>query len=355
MNYLNNKIKLWKRSRYELLKVSQAGEDELTYPQFYLSVRDTVLRELLSDAEGDVVSMERVMKTVGKRIAFYNIKRRVGFRQIAGADASSYCFPLASRFLAVISAVVYRLPDSRRFFLPPVTLEVPHGMSDDKFAEILSLRREAFLYHTAAEFVKRHANEVKLLLMDGPLVFSSWHNNIGRERDRHLLASNVNTFLALCKENDITVAGIVKRSTARYYVKWLGLEEETDLTDSSILVHLLKKGQRTEVFSPASSFMNRVDFLIDSFFARLSNHGLITPVRVDVPSFSREWVDDIASCIYLTAYSMGIPLVITRADEEARLTRKFMKEIYAEALSKVRRLFGDVSWLSVRDRRWLKE
>lgn len=329
--------------------------ENATYSKFCLLVREIVLNKLLDEAEHDRESSRKVVEEVWRRGNFSTIAKGTKFSRVAGADASSYSFPLSSRFLAVVSAVIYRLPSARRFFIPPIVFEIPHLISDEKFGEILCLRREAFMYQTASEFLKRHGGDVELILVDGPLVFSGWYSGIGEERDRRKLSSNVNELLNLCEEGGIAIAGVVKRPTARYYLKCLGLEEETSLSDSAILVHILKRGGRTELFSPASPFMDRIDFLIDSFYARLSNIEIVSPVRIDIPKFSRSHVDDIAGYCYRTAFSFGLPLLIIKADEEARLTVDFMREIYGEALCRLKREFGDGSWLSLRERRWLRE
>ncbi|HID90997.1 TPA: DNA double-strand break repair nuclease NurA [Candidatus Bathyarchaeota archaeon] len=328
---------------------------ELTYPKFCLMVRDLVLNRLLNEAEGDAILLDGIVEELKRRGRVHPIGKGSRFTRVAGADASSYNFPLSSRFLAIVSSIVHSIPTSRRFFLPPLAIELPHTISDEKFNEILCLRREAFLYETATEYARSRVDDVELLLIDGPLVFSDWFGTIGREEDRRLLASKVNELLAACEQEGIAVAAVVKRTTARYYLKYLDLGRATAFSDSSVLVHVLRRGTRTELFSPASSFMDGIDFIVDSFYARLSGDDLISPIRIDVPRFSQEYVDDIAGYCYATAYLLGIPLPIIKADEDARLTREFMREIYAEALCRVRRRFGSVSWLSVRDGRWLRE
>lgn len=351
---MGNKINIWTIDSHlnAFLGKAQMG---LTYPKFCLMVREVVLERLLANAENDNALIKGIIEEVKGRGRFYPIDTSTTIKLVAGADAGSYVFPLSSRYLAVISSVVHRLPESRCYFLKPVAVEHPHVISDEKFDEILCLNREAFLFRAATQYIKSNSDEVELLLVDGPLAFSNWFSCIGREEDRQFLASCVNDLLDYCERAGICVAGVVKRATARCYLKHLGLEQKTVLSDSSVLIHVLRKGYRTELFSPASSFMDRINFLIDSFYARFSADDIISPVRIDMPKFSEGSVDDVASYCYIKAHFLGIPLPITKADEDARLAKRFMREIYAEALSKAKRRFGSISWLLLSDGKWLIE
>jgi len=333
-------------------RASNSLRNVAPYSKLCLSLREAVIRELISGVEGDRDEIMRVSDRIRGMIGFLAMRKRMTFDHVAGVDAGGHRLPLLSRFFGVLSALVYMLPKGLRFFTEPDVITFPHTVSSEKFKGILSVRREAKLYETAVRFVERFGDRVELMLVDGPLAFSGWLRRVGRREDRELLFDNVNRFLRVCEEGGIPVAGVVKRASARFLIYHLGLHEETRLPDSFLLLHCMRSGERTEVFSPmaavervtgSSSFMNMLEYPVYSFYARFSRSWLNPPVRVDMPSFSLELVDEIADYCYATSYTSGIPLAIVRADEEVRVTKRFMAEVYMEALSKVARTYGTPS------------
>nr|NIP66925.1 hypothetical protein [Candidatus Bathyarchaeota archaeon]NIU81149.1 hypothetical protein [Candidatus Bathyarchaeota archaeon]NIV67775.1 hypothetical protein [Candidatus Bathyarchaeota archaeon]NIW16269.1 hypothetical protein [Candidatus Bathyarchaeota archaeon]NIW34387.1 hypothetical protein [Candidatus Bathyarchaeota archaeon] len=51
-------------------------------------------------------------------------------------------------------------------------------------------------------------------------------------------------------------------------------------------------------------------------------------------------VDKLAGYCYSTAVREGIPLPIVRADEEVRVTKKFVNQVYSELIPRIERHFG---------------
>ena len=323
-------------------------------PNLYLSIRDLLLEEVCADVEGDVRAVKELASRLREELVLRTMSKREPFEVVAGVDAGSQVLPLASRRYAVISALVYILPSGRRFFLEPESMSFPYRFAGGRLEGVVNVRREAKLYETALSFVEAGSG-VDLLLIDGPLVFSNWWSMAGREEDRRRLLDAINGLLSACREEGIAVAGVVKRPSARYLVYDLGLERETDLPDSFLLLQILRPGERTELFSARSAirravrsspFMDAVDSPVFSFYGRFSSEWSIPPLRVDLPAFSLGRMEEIADYCYGSSIWSGIPLPIVRADEEVRITKSFIADIYGDIVSRVGRLSGEVSYLA---------
>jgi len=324
------------------------------HPNLCLAIRNLMLREVSREVVEETPAVRELAARIRRELSLFPMIKRDPFQAVAGADAGSQILPLASRRYAIISALVYALPSGSRFFLPPESLSFPYTMSGEGFRGTVSVRREAKLYETARGFIETRPG-VQLVLIDGPLAFSNWWSMTGRRRDRQRLIDAVNRFLRLCMEEEVVVAGVVKRPSARYLIHHLKLQDETDLPDAFLLLQALRPGERTEIFSPkatlrraagSSSFMDAIDCPIYSFYGRFSREWSIPPVRIDVPAFSLGYLDEIADYCYGSSFWNGIPVPIVRADEEVRISKRFMGEIYAEIVSLVGRRTGEVSHLA---------
>jgi len=323
-------------------------EHKTTYPRLCLALRNLILDEVSKDVREDFLKLPEVVSMVKEKLTLHPIDRKTPFGRVAGADAGSQRVPLASRWFAVIAALLYQLPNAERYFTDPEIIKLSYSFSGEKFQEIVSVRREAKLFETSAEFVMNHGN-VDLILIDGPLAFGNWWANKGDDRDRFALISSINLLLSLCALEDIAVAGVVKRATARYLIHYLGLQQRTSLSDAFVLLQTLKPGERTDVFSPrealirtvrAAPFMDLIDHPIYSFYIRSSSNHLVPPIRIDVPGFMLDRVDDLAGYCYSTAVHDGIPLPVVKADEEVRVTKRFVNEVYSELIPRLESRFG---------------
>jgi len=319
-----------------------------TYPRLCLALRNLILDEVSKDVQNDLLKLPQVVEAIKEKIAICSVDRKIAYNRVAGVDAGSQRVPLASRWFAVIAALVYVLPDAERYFTNPESIKLPYGFSSENFQETVSLRRETKLFETAASFLMNRES-VDLVLVDGPLAFGNWWTNKGEKQDRLGLISSINLLLNVCAERGIAVAGVVKRATARYLINYLGLRQQTALSDAFVLLQTLKPGERTDVFSPrealrrtvrAAPFMDRIDYPIFSFYLRSSSSSLSPPIRVDVPKFMLKSVDAIASYCYATAVHEGIPLPIVKADEEVKVTKNFVDAIYAELIPRLENRFG---------------
>ena len=333
------------------LEQEELGEGN---PNLCLAIRNLLLNEIPSDVEESLEALRRLVERLRGELTLHSLERRECFSSVAGADAGSQILPLASRRYAVVDALVYEAPSGSRFFLPPLSLSFPYTISDERFRGIVAVRRETLLYETLIEYLS-HDPPVELILVDGPLAFSNWWSMRGRRADRRRLIDAVNGFLRICRERGIAVASIVKRPSARYLIYHLGLKEETELPDAFLLLHLLRPGERTGLFSPrealrrvvrSAPLMDALEFSVYSFYCRLTSDWAIPPIRVDIPDFSLSLIDEIADHCYWSSMWWGIPLPILRADEEVRISKRLIADIYSEIIGRVGRLIGDISYLA---------
>jgi len=319
-----------------------------TYPRLCLVLRNLIIDEVSKDAHEDFTRLPEIVSEIKRQLNFYPVDRKVSYERVAGADAGSQRVPLASRWFAVITALIYQLPNAKRYFTSPEAIKLPYGFSAEKFHEVVSVRRETKLFETSASFLTKN-DDTELMLIDGPLAFSNWWARKGEERDRLALISSINQLLNICTEKGVAVAGVVKRATARYLIRYLGLQEKTSLPDAFVLLQTLKPGERTAIFSPRSAliktmraapFMDLIDCPIYSFYMRTSPNHLLPPIRIDIPGFMLSHVDELAGYCHSTAVRNGIPLPIVKADEEVRVTKRFVNEVYSDLIPRLESRFG---------------
>ncbi len=319
-----------------------------------LCLRDLLLSEVEGDAFVDLESVSVLSARLRKEVRLYPMTKEERFENVAAADAGSQILQLASRRYGVMSALVYGAPSGIKFWMRPESVSLPYALSTGRFEGIVNVRREAKLYETAAEFLRTRP-ETELMIVDGPLVFSDWWRLSGCRKDQDRLLRAVNGLLRLGSEMGVALAGFVKRPSARYLLGSLGLVYETQLPDSYLLLHALKPGERTDVFSPSkgaeragrpSPFMDQVEIPVYSFYSRTTRDWSIPPTRVDIPVSSLGRLDDIADYCYATTVINGIPLVVARADEGVKITRRFVAEVYGEALARTGRRIGEVRCLA---------
>jgi hypothetical protein len=322
-------------------------------PNLFLNIRDLLLDKVCEDVMKDAPSVRDLSRRFRSELRIHKMSKHEHFMHVAGVDAGSQVLPLASRRYAVISALTYSLPSGKSYFLEPESFSLPYKIAGEKMHSVVNIRREAKLFETAHRFLEENGTD--LLLIDGPLAFSNWWSMAGTEKDRVRLINAINSLLKTCMEDEVPVVGVVKRPTARYLIYEYGLERETDLSDSFFLLQTLNPGERTDIFSPRSAmrkavrtslFMDALGCPIYSFYGRFSREWNIPPLRLDLPAFSLGNIEEIANYCYSTSFWEGIPLPIIRADEEVKITRKFISGVYGDIVTKVNRLTGELSYLT---------
>ena len=314
-----------------------------------LSLRKLILDEITENVFTQTPKVNELSTRIRKEMLITPLEKKEKYVNVVGVDAGSQIIPLASMQYAVIGALAYAMPKGKRFFLNPESLSQPYS-TQRSFKGTVDIRREARLYETAYRYLE--SSNAELILIDGPLAYSNFWQNSGEETDRQRLINAVNRLLRRCREKGITIAGIVKRPSSRYLIHFLGLDKETDLTDSFLMLHTLESGEMTEIFSPrmglrmatrSSPLMDAVDSPIYSSYVRLSKEWQIPPIRIDIPDYCLDQLDDVANYCYSTSYWNGIPYPIVKADEAVKVTKRFISDVYSEVLGRVSRVNGEIT------------
>ena len=226
-------------------------------PSLYQSLRELLMNEVCEDIVTASPLVEKLTLRIREQVPIYEMKKQDSFTHVSGVDAGSQILSLASRRYAVLSALVYSLPSGRTFFEAPETLSFPFTSNGANYIGVVNIKRETKLYETALSFIEADKG-VELLLLDGPLAFSNWWSMSGSKEDRRRLIESINKVVERCQDENIVLAGIVKRPSARYLMYILDLQRETDLPDSYLLHHTLMPGERTEIFSPRAAVRKTV-------------------------------------------------------------------------------------------------
>jgi hypothetical protein len=319
-----------------------------------LSIRDLLLGEISRDVTSEQPRVAALAARIREEMCLYPMTKHESYKRVAGVDAGSQILPLASKRYGIISALTYGLPRGSKFWMPPESMSLPYGVAGNRFEGMVNARREAKLYETAATYLEAHP-DTELMLVDGPLAFSDWWRMAGCHKDQKRLLDAVNRLMRMSRDAGVKLAGVVKRPSARYLLYHLGLQGETQLPDSFLLLHALKPGERTDIFSPKmalmeanrpAEFMGCLDVPVYSFYGRMTREWSIPPIRIDLPAHCLGALDDVADYCYGSALGNGVPLPIVKADEEVKISRRFMAEVYGEVLSRVSRRTGEVRGLA---------
>jgi len=97
-----------------------------------------------------------------------------------------------------------------------------------------------------------------------------------------------------------------------------------------------------------NNFINQItDLILINLEEQFINHLRKTIIiRLDLPIYCLDQLDDLANYCYATSYWSGIPLAIMKADEEVKISRQFIGEIYRDIIRRLNSNNGEVSHLA---------
>jgi hypothetical protein len=243
------------------------------------------------------------------------VKGRIWRGSVGAADGGSAILPFADRDVGFISAITvvddgrsYR----RRFRGDLITQREDEG--DGEFSDRLDIEREEMMLALAAESV----NDASLLIVDGPL--------IPRPRYSGEYVLQLKRLASEAEKAGTALVGFVKRPQSSF------LEElkVTGLTDRAALYMVLEEGQ-VYPWPPRRWEERGIETLYT--YIRLAPPPAAGIFRVDAPVWmGEERLFEVLRHIAATSDPVrSVPAILSKADEEVKMSRRLVRELYREA------------------------
>ena len=324
-------------------RLEKSGEVSYTNPVLIVKVREKLV-EFLSSIPETVdyeASVELDVANVG-RVSSTWMPRR-----IAVVDGGSNIVSLNAGYLGIVASLGIVVEDNcvvdrvvgEPEIVPSSPSELRYYETSEQITSIIDKVREAKVFEVALKLLEE---EPDLLIIDGPLIPYGALGKIvvGSRSEEEALRRYRESVLALHRralERASSVIGFVKRPRSRYLSKIMNTEVSFDHV---LLSRILGEGEYFpdppfEV-PAASEWFHDVGILgliekIKPRFTFLRLSGPTPPYRIDFGHVVHDY-RGILGYLYATRTREGIPYVIMKADEEVKITRKLMKELYEDAL-----------------------
>ena len=313
-------------------ELRELEEEIKTYPELVKRIREKLERKLSEKASEFSKSLSKIVESIQGRA----VGDRWRFDKIAAADAGSSTITLGDTMMAILAALYVKLDGSRfeRGLADPIILEQGMDESDEDFMAKVDNARETMLMRIAT----RAVDDVDLLIVDGPLI------PIPRFRGEYLEA--VRRLVNRCEEKSVVLAGFVKRPQQRFISMELNLRSK--FRDSTILSAVLSAGE-CYPWPPRDHYESRVKLTFRYTYLKTISDRRILPFRVDFPSYiSDEMAETVLSYFLSTCDpGKGVPAMVMMADEEVKISKRLIRDLYAEALESIISRFPERSWGSV--------
>jgi hypothetical protein len=289
-------------------------EEVKTYSELIVKIRS----KLLSEMEGWVSSFRKTVE--GLEVSGEMIDDAPVFDGVVGAvDGGSSIIPFADRLVGIASALSIQVDESyRRRIVEPRILLQERDEDDGEFMDRVDMERETMMMSLANKTIE----EVELLIVDGPLIPRPEY--IGE------YLYQLKRLLEKAEGEGKLLVGFVKRPQSMFIEEF----RELGFTDRAILSSLLGKLQ---VYPwPPRAHAVRF-FQLRYTYIKLLDPPLPGVFRLDFPKHLSD--EEILSIIgYVAASSdpwKGVPAIILKADEEVKMSRKLMVDLYRDCFSKV--------------------
>ncbi len=292
--------------------MAQEEEEVKTYSQLIRRLEDRLTHFM--DTEAEKFASAVSMFTPPRRIIISPSRKNW---RVAAVDGGSSILPFADVNVGFAAALaVIHDDEHRRRIMEPKLLIQEYGEDDGEFSDRLDIERETMLLMLAQKVVEE--NKPDLLIVDGPL--------IPRPKYVGEYVYQLKSLIELCKERDVMVAGFVKRPQSRY-LSTLG-------TDRSLLSATLEKNEACP-WPPATPPTEKTDAKYT--YIKLLNEPEAGVFRIDTPPY----IDDsraLEILEYITYSSdpvHGPPALIMKADEEVKISRRLVTDLYKSCIHRV--------------------
>ncbi len=269
-------------------------------------------------------------------------------------DGASACLNLEIGYIGVYAALAILFPHLRRIYKKDSCGVLPDDPRDLKefsdiiiFSRLLDLRRERKVLELAYNVIENY--DVEVILLDGsliPIPRTGLENDPILDKEYCQYVRALSKLHRLCQERNILLMGFVKRirskllkaSSTQLEISLPGKLHKIskaliDVYDSVIVDFILSDNE----YFPREPILieHKVynDVKLASVFIKTKRD--LTPYRLDVAGrvFSKNTfsLSEFYKALgivneYLT--SLGIPYPILKVDEEVKLSRKLIREIY---------------------------
>lgn len=268
-------------------------------------------------------------------------------RIVGAVDGGSHLFAVESGHFGLVASTSVVVGEGgvvdrpvHRAEIVPASPEEAAALGERVLAYyVVDKVREALVYEVAAELCTKG---VDMVIVDGPLVPRLWlpalpqeERTVAEELARRALeryAESLVTLIRRAEERGVTLAGFVKRPRSRF----LGHER----FDHLVLSRALGPGEYAPAPPapvPAPSEASAWEALGERVTALGLRYTFLRtvesrpPFRLDLgPTFVP--YESVLSYVMATRTGDGVPFVIAKVDEEARLGERFMRELFDDCL-----------------------
>ncbi len=321
-------------------------EEVYTYSEVIARIRDKLrgyFRLLAGQVVDELFNSEALPVDLLKSRVSWELP---GFHRVGVVDGGSYIVSLNIGYIGIVASIGIILEDNRvagRIVADPVI--VPHDPSELSYYESANLIhsvvdkvREALVFENAARILERG---VDLLVVDGPLIpyGAIAKKLVGTKSELEAWKRYHEAVLDLhhrSRGSSTSIVGFVKRPRSRYIALIKGVRG----FDHVILSRILEPGEYLpepplELGNYPGLFHDRdiaslvAEIKPKTVYLRLTSSS--PPYRVDFGSLVVDY-RDILSYLYSNRTREGIPYIIMKADEETKITRKLVRELYEDIL-----------------------
>jgi hypothetical protein len=291
--------------------MAEAEEEVATYSELVKLLREKITAYIRDGISG-AVNIRNIIQLRNKPV---DIDGRMWDGRVAAADGGSAILPFADREVGFVSAIT--LADngrgySRRFRGDLILQK--DDEDDGQFSDRVDVERESMMLSLAAEAV----NETSLLIVDGPLIprpkyvgeYMYWLRELSSRAEKAGTA----------------LVGFVKRPQSYLLDETLPLG---NVMDRAALYMVLDINQ-------AYPWPPRQKGNMLYTYIRLAEPPHAGIFRVDAPTWLGEdrMMDVLRYVVASTDPVKSIPAILAKADEEVKMSKKLVKDLYMEVFER---------------------
>ena len=269
-------------------------------------------------------------------------------------DGASACLNLEIGYIGVYAVLAILFPKLKRIYGGNFCGIIPEDPNDLKnfsdiilFNRLLDLRRERKIFELACDIIKKYDTEV--ILLDGsliPIPRTGLENDPLLETEYVEYVNALRRLHKLCAKYSILLLGFVKRIRSKllkgkhYNLKItfpenlnIVIDKLVEAYDSIIVDMILSQGEYFPKYPLIIEHVKYNDIKLISVFLKTKED--MTPYRLDIAGkaindneiFLQEFIKALGIIKeYMT--NTGIPYPILKVDEEVKLSKRLIKELY---------------------------